>query len=82
MACSKTKGIATTLEWGQSKEIGSHALDVLALLVAVALVHALPGHVQGLVPALVQVNQQVGAEVPVPDVDPGGLQLLHGRNGH
>jgi hypothetical protein len=59
-----------------------NALNVLALLVSVAFVHALPRHVQGLVPALVEVNEQVGAKVPVPNVNAGSLQGLHGRNGH
>jgi hypothetical protein len=81
MACSKTKGIATTLEWGQSKEIGSHALDVLALLIRMSLVCALPWHIQCLLATFVQWDEQVGTVVSVANVDFVGFELLNG-NGH
>ena len=59
-----------------------HVLDVLALLVRVTLICALPGHVQRLVAAHVQGNEQVRAKVAVRNVDPVPLQLLDARLGN
>lgn len=47
-----------------NSRIHRHSLEVLALLVDVALVRALPRHVHSRPPALVQGYQEVGAGVP------------------
>jgi len=47
-------------------------LDVLALLVAVALVLAFPWHVPGVVAAFVEWNQEVRTAVPVREGEAGG----------
>jgi hypothetical protein len=56
----------------------AHSLDVLALLVRVALVAALPRHVHRLPPALVQRNEEVAAVVPEAQRQARGLHLLVG----
>ena len=57
-------------------------LVVLALLVRVPEVLARPRHVAGLLPALIERNEKMGAVVPVAEIQPCSLHLLLGRLGH